>query len=634
MSDKPQTNELTPEVRRRPKAQEQEPAATDAVIQNQSPAEGAEAAEAAPESSAEASPTSAGADSVPALSRRVVDVSTLQPPEESGPSPDELRLAEEQDEAAQAAEAAALADEFSALMSGGFAPAPTQKRNDLEEGQQVSGKIVHIGEDNVFIDVGAKTEGYLSRREVSDAEGELQVSVGEELDVYVVRFTASGLELTRGLSQSSDAEVALQNAFDSRIPVEGKVASRNKGGFEVTVLGERAFCPISQIEMAYTEDPDVHLGQSYRFLVTRFEKKGKNLDVVVSRAELEREERRAIQGETFATLEVGQVREGTVRKLMKFGAFVDLGGVDGLVHVSELSWDRVDNPAQVVQVGEQIKVKVLDIRNREAGPDKARISLSMKAAQGDPWEEALSKLSDGATVTGTVVRMEHFGAFVQLMPGIDGLVHISELSLSRVRHPSDVIQIGQEVQVQVLSVDPIRKRISLSMKSLKGNPWDTAAERYGEGLEVSGTVENIESFGVFVSVEPGITALIPLSELNTERGRDPNTDFRLGQTVEARVLSIEPERQRLTLTRRDADAVRADAEERSGEGRGRRDRDGERRGRDEGRRDGGQARRGARRGRDEGPKSWRDSAGSGKGGGMGTFADLFPEKLRRTLDKD
>jgi small subunit ribosomal protein S1 len=500
-----------------------------------------------------------------------------------------------------------LDDQFSDLMSqafsGGGGVSISKRHRKLGEGEQIKGKIVHIGKDNVFIDVGAKNEGYLSRREV-EKDGELEVALGDYVEVYVVSVGHSGVELTRGLSQSSDARRSLEAAFSGGIPVEGKVTGKNKGGFEVTVMGERAFCPISQIEMAYTEDPDVHLNQTYRFLITKYEGAGKNVDVVLSRAELERSERAAKQEETFALLEIGQVRQGSVRKIMPFGVFVDLGGVDGLIHISELSWDRVDDPSTVVSPGETVTVKILNMKNAEEGPDKARIGLSLKAVAGDPWANLGETFQQDGVYEGEVVRIEHFGAFVQLAPGIDGLIHVSEMSLSRVRSPRDVVEVGQKLKVQVLSVDVLRKRLSLSIKSMEADPWDSANQRYPEGKEVEGVVENIEDFGVFVSLEPGVTALIPQSESATERGSDPRRSFRVGQTVTARVLSLELGRRRLTLTKRSPEEVAKSRQSSDGSGKAR-----------PGRRENVQ------------PVQWKDE--SSIVGGMGTFADLFSKKLKR-----
>ncbi len=576
------------------------------------------APEQAPEqASAAAEPQAQATEAAPAITpeeaqahqrRQTIDVSAPpKPAPKTAPAPSSARASGPDN----------LDDEFSAMMSAAFSGPSKPRSSELVEGQQIVGKVVHIGEDNVFVDVGSKNEGFLARREV-ELDGVLQVAVGQQIEVFVVGFGASGVELTRALSRSSDAEASLRLACEGGIPVEGKVASRNKGGFEVTVMGERAFCPISQIEMDFTEDGDVHLGKTYLFLITKVEAKGKHLDVVISRAELERRERRAKQDVTFATLEVGQIRQGVVRKIMPFGVFVDLGGVDGLAHISELSWDRVEDAGAVYKPGDAIKVKVIGLKDMELGPDKARVSLSVKETQGDPWGDFTKDHEVGGTYEAEVVRLESFGAFVQIAPGVDGLIHISELSLSRVRHPSDVVKVGQQIRVQILGLDSGRKRVSLSMKSLHGDPWESAHERYVEGVEVEGTVEKVEPFGVFVSLEPGITALIPQSELNTERGRDPNMDFRQGQQVKAWVLTLDQVRQRLSLTRRDPSEARREPDE-------------ERAPRQETRRDEGGGRRDNKPRRAPEPVQWRDEPA--RGTGLGTFADLFPKKMIRK-DKD
>lgn len=592
MTDKPQSPEESPVVRRRPETPE-----------NPEVTEAPEAPEAAVEPEAAEAPAAAPAQG---LSRRVVDVGAER--DRPAPSPAPQPVAAEPEPVDDDLDA-----QFGALMAMGGSSTP--EKVHFEEGQKITGRVAHIGQDNVFLNIGGKTEGFIARSELLNADEELTVNIGDELEVYVAGFRPGGVELTRGLAKASDAHRALAAAFDNKVPVEGKVVSRNKGGFEVTVMGERAFCPISQIEMAYTEDADAHLGQTYRFLVTRYEEKGRNIDVVLSRAELERQERAEAQESTFKTLEVNQVRTGRVRKLMPFGAFVDLGGVDGLIHVSELSWHRIDDPAEVVKPGQEVKVKILDLRNMEAGPDKARISLSLRAAEGNPWDDVSERYQPGTTCNGEVVRLEQYGAFIQLEPGIDGLVHVSELSLGRVRHPSDVVEVGQKVTVQILSVDLNRQRISLSVKALEADPWESASERYAEGTEVTGTVENIEPFGVFVSLEPGITALIPQSELATERGRDPSLDFRVGQQVTARVLSLDSVRQRLSLTRRDPEEARSAREEASEA------------------RPSGNGRPPRRERKPAEPTQWKDTSG-GKGSGMGTLADLFPAKLRRMRNKD
>lgn len=598
--------EQTPVVVRKRQVEENtENAVQEAAAPPQEPTQ-AEPPQEAPAPEVAASQPEAEASS----GRRVFDPST-EPRVEARPEPTPQESPEASEEEYQAQEA-----EFAAMMAAD----ERNKRSHeayFEPGQKVQGQVVLLGDENVFVNLGARIEGVISRKELQNEEGELTVAVGDEISAYVVKATASYIELGKTFAARSEGHDALEQAFAAGLPVEGKVMSTNKGGYEITVMGQRAFCPMSQIDMDFTHEPEVHVGQTYRFKISRFEAQGKNLNLVVSRSELQRAERAEQAEETLRTLEAGQEREGVVRRLAKFGAFVDLGGVDGLVHISEMGWGRVSDPSEVVNVGDSVKVRVLDIQNREAGPEKMRISLSMKSPQDDPWSEAVEKYDRGSVHTGEVVRLEQYGAFVQLEPGVDGLVHVSELSLARVSRPRDVVQVGQSVQVQIKDVDVARQRISLSMKSLLGDPWSRVHENYSEGMEIEGRIENVEGFGVFVNLEPGLTGLIPLSELGTERGREPQADFRVGDTATARILTIDQERRRLTLTRK------SDEERQQRSAPRREERGGENRGGDRGGNRGGE-RRPEKRGqeRERATRAYRESAS------MGTFADLFPAKLR------
>ncbi len=555
--------------------------AVEAVVDAAQPVE----VQAAP---ADAAPAEAAAPAVTPR-RRVVDVSV--PVAERKREAKAVRVVDE-------SQYEGLEADFAAMLDTSM-PKNTP-RPDSAPGETVRGTVVLIGDDNVFIDLGDKTEGFMTRREATDREGNLTVNIGDEIEAYVVRRGPAGVELTRGLggaSGGSDDEI--HSAWSGKLPVEGKVTSRNKGGYEVTVFGKRAFCPISQIELDYTEDGDAHLNQTYRFLITKVDGAGKRLNIVVSRADLLREERAADAAKIMSSLTPGAQLQGTVRRLAKFGAFVDLGGIDGLVHVSELTWGRVDDPSDVVTVGQRVAVEVLSVDLAD-DPAKTRVSLSMKSVGGSPWETQADQFKEGEIYPGTVVRIQNFGAFVELAPGIDGLVHVSEMSLRRVQHPKDVVQQGQQVQVQILAVDTLRQRISLSMKALAADPWDNVETRYAIGTTVSGLIENVEDFGVFVELEPGLTALLPSSEMG-ESARGPRRQFRRGDTLEAAILAIDTGRRRLSLTLLDEET------------RAQRDRE-----------------RGPRRDRDGGER--RPSAAAHEAPpqeqAMGTFADLFAAKLR------
>jgi small subunit ribosomal protein S1 len=519
--------------------------------------------------------------------RRMVDVAAQVPERKKKPTGPEPVDESQYD---------GLEEDFAAMLNGSM-PA-NSKRAPSGPGETVQGTVVLIGDDNVFIDLGDKTEGFLTRKQVTDREGNLTVAIGDVVEAYVVRRGAAGVELTRALGGGGDgSDDEVHSAWSGRLPVEGKVQSRNKGGYEVTVFGKRAFCPISQIELDYTEDGDAHLEKTYRFLITKVDGAGKKLNIVVSRAELLREERAADAAKTLVTLKEGAQLQGTVRRLAKFGAFVDLGGIDGLVHVSEISWGRVDDPADILSVGQRVTVEVLSMDLTD-DPAKSRISLSMKSCSSSPWDNMADQFQEGGIYPGTVVRIQNFGAFVELAPGIDGLIHVSEMSLRRVAHPKDVVTQGQAVQVQVLGIDTMRQRISLSMKSMDADPWDSVETRYTPGTSVKGVIENVEDFGVFVELEPGLTALLPNSEMG-QAARGPRQKFRKGDTLEAAILAIDTGRRRLSLTLLDEEA----REQRDRERGPRRDQ-------------GGRERRPVQHEAPAEPQT------------MGTFADLFAKKLR------
>ena len=461
--------------------------------------------------------------------RRVFDPKTETAPVEQAPKP-----------AVESAPQVTQQD-FAALLNeqGGVAPV------FFEPGERVTGRIIDIGAENIFIDLGGKAEAFLPIAEISEEEERAGLAVGNSISAIFVRGEAGALRLGRKLSGGSD--LALVEAYESGLEVSGVVDSVIKGGYEVTVFGQRAFCPLSQIELAYTEDPSQHLGRSYGFKIIEFSQNGKR--VVLSRAALQKAEAEEKAKELRQHLAVGQVVEGTVRSLQNYGAFVDLGGLDGLVHISEIAFNRLEHPSEALKEGQAVKVKILSIEQTKKGE---RISLSIKQAEGDPWEDAHTWLEVGAKLTGRVVRLANFGAFVALKPGVEGLVHISEMSWEkRIRHPSDVLSEGDEISVSVVNVDLDQRRVGLSMKSAGDDPWSKVEDRYNIGQEIEGEVESVVDFGVFVRLEPGLTGLLPLSELGTKPGTPPSKDFRAGDQVKARIIAIEPDRRRLTFSRKE-----------------------------------------------------------------------------------
>jgi small subunit ribosomal protein S1 len=338
-----------------------------------------------------------------------------------------------------------------------------QKRRDPRVGEVVRGKVISIGQDAVFVDLNAKSEGMIELAELRDDQGKLLVKPGDTVEARVVEAAGgkAGCIVLRktGLGRGAEAKAELELAAQNGIPVEGVVSAVNKGGVEVQVAGVRAFCPISQLDIRHVEDPAPYVGHRYSFRITRYEPgpRGRDANIVLSRRALLEEEAKAKAVETRALLKVGAVLKGTVTSLKDYGAFVDLGGVEGMLHVSELGHIRVQHPKDVLSVGQVLEVQILKM-------EKDRISLSLKSLAADPWADVADRFPAGTKAPGTVVRVEPFGAFVELAPGVEGLIHVSELAAGRrVNHAREVVKIGQGVEVTILSVDHERHRLSLSL---------------------------------------------------------------------------------------------------------------------------------------------------------------------------
>ena len=412
----------------------------------------------------------------------------------------------------------------------------------LELGELVRGRIVGIGKESAFVDLGGKTEGCLQLAEYLDEDGQPTLEEGQEIEAYVVSLD-DGVQLSAAIARAGGDLAQLEAAHEAEIPVEGTVSAINKGGAEVMVAGLRAFCPVSQLDNQFVPDPSVFVGQTLRFLIQRLEG-GRRPNLVLSRRRLLEDEAAVKARETRKLVVEGARLKGQIRSVRDFGAFVDLGGLDGLVHVSEISWQRVDDPTTVLAPGDEVEVVVLKV-----DWEKNRISLSLRALEPDPWEDLPARFPVGSSHEGIVQRVADYGAFVELAPGLDGLVHVSELDWKRVSDPNSAVAPGDRVRVRVLEVDQARKRISLSIKQASGvDPWLSVTENYPEGTVVQGTVEKIEPFGVFVELQPGLTALLPVSESGTERGSDLRRHFRPGQSVTAQVLSVSPDDRRMSLS--------------------------------------------------------------------------------------
>lgn len=353
-----------------------------------------------------------------------------------------------------------MQDDFDALLREN-----ERSEKAVKVGDRLEATVIRIGSDDIYLDLGTRTEGLLSKDQL-ELDGHT-LAVGDKVNVYLTSMRSGAAICTRSVGATASRNdrtddkgaslEALREAFDAGMPVEGTVKETNKGGFTVTVLGQRAFCPISQIDNQFCADPTIHVGHTYTFEITKFEEGGRNL--VLSRRRIREREAEEKKESAWQTLEVGQTFDGTVSSLRPFGAFVNIGGVDGLVHVSEISHERVNDPSEVLEVGQRVTVAI-----KELDRDKGRISLSLKALAVDPWDEAASEVIPGRVYKGTVRRLAKFGAFVELRPGVEGLIHVSQMAADRrVNTPREFVREGQEVDVRVLEVNPADRRISLSM---------------------------------------------------------------------------------------------------------------------------------------------------------------------------
>jgi small subunit ribosomal protein S1 len=412
-----------------------------------------------------------------------------------------------------------------------------------EQGELLRGQIVSISGDDAFVSYGGPSEAVM-------AAGELEgLDVGDTVEGTVVK-TAPEIRISRKLLKGKASLEALRQMYENHLPVEGKVAARNKGGFEVTVAGLRAFCPLSQVALGKIDNPDQFLNQTLEFRVTEMSDDGRR--IVVSRAALLKEAAAARAEETRNRIVPGAELHGTVKTITPFGAFVDLGGIDGLLHVSEMSRRRVTDPNEVVTLGQEVTVKVIKVEN-----GGKRISLSMKDQEPDPWSDVADRYPAGTPFTGRIVRSTDFGLFVEIEPGVDGLVHYSQLPFG-VKQGDPSIAIGTSVTGWVREVDPSKKRLSLSLREIAvSDPWESAQQKYPVGKVIEGVVDHGAAPGIFVQIEPGLTGLIPSSEISVAPGADPSRAYDAGEKVVVRVMSVDPQRKRISLS---VEAAKAAAE--------------------------------------------------------------------------
>ena len=427
-----------------------------------------------------------------------------------------------------------------------------EARRALERGQVVKGRIIQITAEHVFVDVGGKGEAWIDRAELADADGQLRVKVGDEVEATVVS-TGDEIRLSHKLRQGAQAREALAMAAQTGVPVEGKVAGVIKGGYEVTVGGLRAFCPFSQMDLRRADSEQEYVGRVLEFRVTRYAEGGRNL--VLSRRALLEEQAALAAVETRKKIVPDAVLPGTVVSLADFGAFVDLGGVQGLVPMSELSHGRVERAGDRLRVGETVTVKVLRL-----DAEKGRITLSLKALEGDPWAAVPGLLRERQVVRGRAVRATEFGVFVELLPGVDGLLHTSEIPRHRQGAIRDMVAAAAELAVMIVAIDPSKRRIALALAPDGASVGDQMESAVSVGAVLTGTVERVEPFGVFVRLGPGQTGLVPNAELGTGRGTDLRRMFPVGSELKVLVLAIEEGGRRIRLSREKALAHEEQAE--------------------------------------------------------------------------
>lgn len=409
-------------------------------------------------------------------------------------------------------------------------------------GTMIKGSIHSIGKEYIYVDVGQKNEAVIKKEEFIDGEGNLLVDAGDPIDAFVISTDNDEIVLSKTLRGRRAKIKELIEASKKRVPIEGKVTGINKGGFNVTIMGRKAFCPFSHIELKYVDEPYTYLLKTLPFIITRVESRGRN--IVLSRLPL-LEKDLSDRFDVFEkSIEEKKVIKGTISKVTKFGLFVELGGVEGLVHVSEVSWDRAENLKESFKVGEIIECIILRIERKEPLKN-SKISLSIRMVGENPWDDISKKLLVGSVVPGTITRLTKFGAFVQLLPGIEGLIHISEMSWTkRVHHPSDVVSEGDSVKVTILSVDEKKRSVSCSLKDVADNPWNSLAEKYHIGSKVNGTVISETKYGYFVDLDDDISGLLVRSKIAKEKKGTLKNNEKIDVTVE----EIDVENCRITLS--------------------------------------------------------------------------------------
>jgi len=436
--------------------------------------------------------------------------------------------------------ASSSADNFANLFEASISAGDFGK-----EGEIVKGVVVAVQRDNVIIDIGGKSEGIIALAEFADAQGQATVKAGDEVDVYIEsRENDDGLvTLSKEKADKMKVWDEISAACERDELIEGTISQRVKGGLSVTIRGGvKAFLPGSQVDLRPIRNLDKLIGQTYQFKVIKFNKKRGN--IVLSRRVLLERERDEQKTKTLETLEEGKVVKGVIKNITEYGAFVDLGGIDGLLHITDMSWGRVNHPSEIFQVGDEVTVRVL-----KYNAETERVSLGLKQTQEDPWSHAEEAFPPGKKVRGKVQSITDYGAFIELEPGVEGLVHVSEMSWTKkVKHPSKLVEVGQELECQVLEVDAKSKRISLGLKQLEPDPWTVFTEKYKPGDKISGKVRSITDYGVFIGIEEGVDGMVHKSDISwTAKVNSPSDFYRKNDEVEAIILSINHDEKKVSL---------------------------------------------------------------------------------------
>jgi len=422
--------------------------------------------------------------------------------------------------------------------------ASLQQTDTLKEGDIVQGSVIKVNRDTVVVDIGYKSEGVIPASEFIDTSGKVSVHPGDRVDVLIeAKENDQGLvALSKEKADKLKVWDEISAACERDELIEGTITARVKGGLQVSIRGGvKAFLPGSQVDLRPVRNLDKLIGQTFEFKVIKFNKKRGN--IVLSRRVLLEKERNELKAKTLQQLEEGMVVRGTIKNITEYGAFVDLGGIDGLLHITDMSWGRVNHPSEVFKIGDEVTVKVL-----RYNAETERVSLGLKQTMDDPWEHALESYPIGKRIRGKIVSITDYGAFVEMEQGIEGLIHVSEMSWGKPKHPSKVVEVGQVVDCQVLEVDPEAKRISLGLKQLAPDPWHQFASKYNPGDIIRGKVRSLTDYGVFVGIEDGVDGMVHKSDLSwTQRINNPADLYKKGDEVEAIILSINHAEKKVSL---------------------------------------------------------------------------------------